>query len=117
MTGEREPIRVCYTDGVLTMSLSGEIDHHTAKPMREQIDKQLYRYHPEETVLSLGGVSFMDSSGLGLILGRLALCRHFGCRLRVIDASERVMKIFALSGMERIEGLVIEGLCEKEGIL
>ena len=117
MLSEKELVRACYTDGVLTVSLSGEIDHHTAKPIREQIDKQLYRHHPEETVLSLGGVSFMDSSGLGLILGRLSLCRHFGCRLRVIDADERARKIFALSGMERIEGLVIEGLCEKEGIL
>jgi stage II sporulation protein AA (anti-sigma F factor antagonist) len=117
MLAEKEAVRAVYTDGVLTVSLAGEIDHHTARPIREEIDRYLYRYHPEEVVLSLGAVSFMDSSGLGLILGRLALCRHFGCRLRIIDADERVMKIFLLSGMERIEGLVIEGLCEKEGIL
>ena len=45
MLSEKELVRACYTDGVLTVSLSGEIDHHTAKPIREQIDKQLYRHH------------------------------------------------------------------------
>ena len=68
----------------------------------------------EQLVLQNGGL--VRSIALRF-LGRLALCRHFGCRLRIIDADERVMKIFLLSGMERIEGLVIEGLCEKEGIL
>lgn len=117
MLGEKERIGVGYADGVLTVSVSGEVDHHTAKLIREQIDRQLYRYHPEELVLALGGMSFMDSSGLGLILGRLALCRRFGCRLRVSGADERAKKIFALSGMERMEGLIIEGLCAQEGIL
>lgn len=117
MLSEREPLRVDYTDGILTVALAGEIDHHTARPMREAIDRQLYRYHPEEMVLTMERVGFMDSSGLGLILGRLSLCRHFGCRLRVVGADERVKKIFALSGLGHLEGLVIEGLCEKEGVL
>lgn len=117
MLCEKEPLRVAYTDGILTVALTGEIDHHTAKPMREELDRQLYRYHPEEMVLAMDGVGFMDSSGLGLILGRLALCRQFGCRLRVVGADERAKKIFALSGLGHLAGLVIEGLCEKEGVL
>ena len=117
MLQEKEQIRVGYSDGVLTVAVAGEIDHHTAKPIREAIDRQLYRYHPSELVLSMSGVSFMDSSGLGLVLGRLALCRHFGCPLRVVGADARMMRIFALSGMERIEGMTVEGLREKEGMV
>ncbi len=117
MLHEKEPIRVSYSDGVLTVAVTGEIDHHSAKPIREAIDKQLSRYHPSELTLEMGSVSFMDSSGLGLVLGRLALCRRFGCPLRVVGADERVMRIFTLSGMERIEGLTIEGMREKEGML
>lgn len=113
---EKEPIRVDYADGILRIALLGEIDHHSAKPIRERIDRQLYRYHPRELVLALDEVSFMDSAGLGLILGRLSLCREFGCPLRVVGAGEHAMRIFSLSGMERIEGLTIEGLCEKERI-
>lgn len=116
MLCEKEPIRVSYTDGILTVAVLGEVDHHSAKPIREHIDKQLYRYHPSELVLDLSTVSFMDSSGLGLILGRLSLCRHFDCCLRIVGADARAKRIFALSGMERIEGLTIEGLCEKEKI-
>lgn len=113
---EKEPIRAEYADGILRIAVQGEIDHHSAKPIRERIDKQLYRYHPRELILALDEVSFMDSSGLGLVLGRLSLCRHFSCSLRVVGASEHARRIFALSGMERIEGLTIEGLCEKERI-
>ena len=114
MLGEKELIRESYADGVLRVAITGEIDHHSAKPLRERIDKEIYRYHPRELVLSFDGVSFMDSSGLGLVLGRLALCRHFGGRVRIVGATERTRRIFALSGMERIEDLTVEGLCEKE---
>lgn len=117
MLHEKEPIRVSYSDGALTVTLVGEIDHHTAKPMREAIDRQLYRYHPSELILAMSEVSFMDSSGLGLVLGRLALCRRFGCHLRVTEADARILRIFTLSGMERIEGLSIEGMREKERML
>ena len=117
MLYEKEPIRVSYSDGILTVAVLGEIDHHSAKQIREAIDRQLYRYHPSELILEMAGVSFMDSSGLGLVLGRLALCRRFGCPLRVVGADARVMRIFTLSGMERIEGLYVEGLREMEGML
>ena len=55
---------------VLVAYLSGEIDHHTAQMLRQRIDETTLRQLPRVLVLDFGGVSFMDSSGVGLILGR-----------------------------------------------
>ena len=116
MTSATEPITSSYTDGTLFITMTGEVDHHTARAIRERIDHRLYLYHPRECVISLGGVNFMDSSGLGLILGRLEVCRHFSCVLRLVDVDARIRRIFTLAGMERITGLEIEGLSKKERV-
>ena len=108
-----EPICAAFSDGSLTVRVVGEVDHHSAGVLREKLDRQLYLYHPREFVLSLSGVSFMDSSGLGLILGRLAVCRHFGCTMRLCDADEWMLRIFRLAGMERISGLTVDGLSKE----
>ncbi len=114
MKTAKEPITASYTDGRLFISIAGEVDHHSARALRERIDHRLYLYHPRECIISLGSVNFMDSSGLGLILGRVEICRHFSCTLRLVDVDERTLRIFSLAGMERIAGLEIEGLRKKE---
>lgn len=105
-----ESIRAVYRDGVLNVSILGEVDHHSARVLREKLDRQIYLHKPEELVLSLGAVSFMDSSGLGLILGRLAVCRHFKCRMQLVGADERTLRIFRMAGLSRVEDLSVEGL-------
>ena len=59
-----------YDSGRLKCSVSGEIDHHSAKRIREEVDRRIKEYTPTEVVMDLSGVTFMDSSGLGLVLGR-----------------------------------------------
>lgn len=115
MRTEEKQVRASYADGCLTVTVAGEVDHHSARPLREEIDRQLYLYRPRRFCLSLGGVNFMDSSGLGLILGRLAVCREFGCPMRLSAVSERMRRIFSMAGLHRMEGLEIEGLTKKEG--
>lgn len=61
-------------DKQLTALLVGDIDHHTAKRLREEIDEKIEQMLPEVLVLDFGGVTFMDSSGIGLVMG--ALQRH-----------------------------------------
>ena len=55
---------------ILTAYLDGEIDHHSAKNMRETIDAAIAELMPEMLVLDFKDVSFMDSSGIGLVMGR-----------------------------------------------
>lgn len=86
----------------LIITPEGEIDHHSARPLRRKIDEMLYYYRPKNVALNLSEIAFMDSSGLGLILGRFTLARELGGVLRVIDPSESVRKILDLAGTSRL---------------
>ncbi len=92
---------------ILTASLSGEIDHHTAKLQREQIDAMLFKRRPEILILDFSGVKFMDSSGIGLIIGRAEICDGIGCRVEITGLSEMLGKLVRLSGIEKIKGLTV----------
>lgn len=67
-----------YGEDTLIAVLRGSVDHHTVKKVREEIDCAIAHYCPKETVLDLQKVEFMDSSGLGLILGRYARLHDTG---------------------------------------
>lgn len=93
--------KVKSRDRLLYIELSGEIDHHSAVQLREELDELILRERPLRLVLALGGIEFMDSAGLGLLMGRYRLVKELGGSF-VIDApNERVMKILRLCGMER----------------
>ncbi len=85
----------------LHIRLLGEIDHHSAVSLREDLDKLLYAERPERLLLDLSHIEFMDSAGLGLLMGRLRLMKELGGRLVLSHPNARVMKILRLSGMER----------------
>ncbi len=90
------------TGSELTLAVSGEIDHHNARQLRRKIDESLYYYRPKSVALDLSDVAFMDSSGLGLILGRFTLARELGGVLKIVDPSENVSKILDLAGTGRL---------------
>ena len=85
----------------LIIRVPGEIDHHSAKAIREEIDRAIFYHRPQTLALVLSEVSFMDSSGLGLILGRLSRIKELGGELVIADPSLQVMKILRLAGLER----------------
>ncbi len=91
-----------FSDGVLTIRLGGEIDHHSAVNVRTSLDEEICRLRPQKTVLDLAEIEFMDSSGLGLIMGRYSLMQKLGGTLTLKSPNERLMKIFELAGLGRI---------------
>lgn len=91
----------------LVAHLYEEIDHHTAKPQREGIDEMLFRLCPSVLVLDFGRVRFMDSSGIGLIIGRAEIAKSLGCEVRIKSASERILRLIRLSGVEKIQNITI----------
>lgn len=91
-----------FNNGVLTIKLSGEIDHHSARTVREAIDKELYLHRAKMVVLDLSAIDFMDSSGLGLILGRYTKTVEFGGKFKIINPSTSVIKILELAGTEKL---------------
>lgn len=91
-----------FNDGILELKLMGEIDHHSAVSVRSEIDALIFDLRPSKVVLDLSEISFMDSSGLGLIMGRYALIKDFGGTLSLRAPTVAVMKILTLAGMERM---------------
>jgi stage II sporulation protein AA (anti-sigma F factor antagonist) len=104
-----------YKEDVLYATLVGEIDHHSAQPLRETIDREMVKYRPKLLCIDLGRVGFMDSSGLGLILGRSAMAQELGACVRLCRVDERTMKILNMAGVERVVGISIEGVNKKGG--
>ena len=113
MTERKPRIRFSHIGTVLHAELSGEIDHHTAKGIREELDKQIYTLLPKEIVLSLAEVGFMDSSGLGLVVGRLVTAKEVGATMSLTGVDARTMNIFEMAGLERMRGLTIQKAEEK----
>ena len=90
------------SNGVLEIKLTGEIDHHSAVNVRSDIDGLILNLFPRKVVLDLSEISFMDSSGLGLIMGRYSLVKELGGTLSLRAPTVAVMKILTLAGMERM---------------
>ena len=89
-------------EAVLIFTLHGEIDHHSAVRIRTEMDALLIKEQPRKVVLDLSEIEFMDSSGLGLIMGRYALMQKLGGELTLKHPHERLMKIFTLAGLQRM---------------
>ena len=89
-------------DGVLTAYIKGEVDHHNAGLARRKIDREVESTRPRELILDLSGVNFMDSSGLGLILGRYTRATDLGIKFAVQHPTPATMKILSLAGGERL---------------
>ncbi len=94
--------RFVYQDSTLTVKILGDIDHHNAKAVREEADKIIFGRKPRLILLDLSAVEFMDSSGLGLILGRFNLAEEIGAEFKIIKPAPSVLRILELAGIERI---------------
>ena len=86
----------------LNIVLPSEIDHHSAKRVRSEADSWIAKMRPKLVVLDFVKVSFMDSSGIGLIIGRYKLVTPYGGRVVVENVSERIYKLLVMAGMKKL---------------
>ncbi|MDY0408361.1 anti-sigma F factor antagonist [Virgibacillus soli] len=87
---------------VLIVRLSGELDHHEAEGLRQQWKDKMYHNPIKHVILNLEDVSFMDSSGLGVILGRYKEVLQLGGELVVCSISPSIKRLFEMSGLFKI---------------
>ena len=87
----------------MTLAISGDLDHHGAHGAMQQIDHALDAALPLSLTMDLSGVSFMDSSGIGLILGRQRCARVLGTTLRLQHAPAQLQKVLRLAGIPCME--------------
>ena len=87
----------------LFVELDGELDLETSAEFRNVVEEKLNQYEPvRHLILDLKKVQFIDSSGLGVILGRFKRLSQQGGRLSAVNVSDQIMRIFELSGLLKI---------------
>lgn len=91
-----------YKKREIHVFLDGEIDHHSASLIRASIDDAIIRKKPAVLVMDFGKVSFMDSSGIGLVMGRYKLMKTVQGRIRVENLSPGAYRVMKLAGLERL---------------
>jgi anti-sigma B factor antagonist len=97
-------IGTSVVDGRTVVQVVGEIDVYTAPQLRERLDAEIDagRY---DLVVDLSGVSFMDSTGLGVLVGRLKQIRLNDGSMRLVCAHDRVLKVFVITGLDKVFAL------------
>lgn len=86
----------------LIVALMGELDHHSAEEVRTKIDDRLDRDKINKLIMDFSGVTFMDSSGIGVVIGRYKKLNIKNGQICVAQINSRVKKVFELSGMFKI---------------
>ena len=86
-------------DDILISSISGELDHHGAGRTREDIDKTIDTFHSKHLVMDFSEVSFMDSSGIGVVMGRYKKVKDKGGKVYITGCSEYVQRILEMAGI------------------
>lgn len=86
----------------LIVNLMGELDHHSAEEVRVKIDDRIDRDNIKKVILDFGGVTFMDSSGIGVVIGRHKKMKNRDGRLCIVEINKSVNKVFEISGMYKL---------------
>ena len=95
-------IKYDEVDKILTCQITEEIDHHTTEKMRRMLDDEIERYIPKKIIFDFDKVSFMDSAGIGMILGRYKMARLLGGTMEMINVNSNIKRIFEMSGIPKI---------------
>ncbi|MDD4564324.1 MAG: anti-sigma factor antagonist [Eubacteriales bacterium] len=90
------------TDDILIVNLDGELDHHFSTVIREEIDKTIDTFHSKHLIFNFEKVDFMDSSGIGVIMGRYNKISQLKGRLLITGCSEYIDRILEMAGIYTI---------------
>lgn len=95
-------IRSFLQDKQMTITLSGEIDHHEAKHAIKTITEKIDSYLPRVCTLDFRDVTFMDSSGIAIVISGVRRMRELGGKLVLDNVQSQPMRVFQAAGIEQI---------------
>lgn len=97
-------MEINYTkkDKLLKVEITEEIDHHIVEKIRRKVDDEITRHMPRKTVFDFDRVSFMDSAGIGMIIGRYKMMKLIGGETEIVNISPNVKRILEMSGINKI---------------
>ena len=87
---------------LLLFKITEEIDEFEVKKIRRRADYEIERFSPKRVVFDFDNVTFMDSAGIGLIIGRYKLINMIGGELKIANVNTQIQKIFEMSGLLRL---------------
>ncbi len=90
------------------VELHGELDHHNASCARMNIDMAIDSKCPSELYIDFSGVTFMDSSGIGLVMGRYRILHEYGGTLYIVNCSPSIRRVMQLAGMNKLAVFIDE---------
>ena len=89
-------------DKLLYITITEEIDHHLADKIRREVDNEITRYMPRKTIFDFSRVTFMDSAGIGMIIGRYKMMKLIGGSIEIHNVNKNAEKILEMSGILKI---------------
>lgn len=99
-------VYVSVTDkDTVTCKITGEIDHHSARWLRMDIDTAIFDNNPKLLRLDFKEVTFMDSSGVGLVMGRYKNMKQLGGKVELVNMPEYIERVMVLAGMDKLLGV------------
>lgn len=99
-------LRIKAGNGKMTAYLSGELDHHNAESIRMLIDEAVEKEKPKVLRIDFLEVDFMDSSGVGLVMGRYKKMSSYGGIIELSNMGQAVSRIMKLSAMDKIAKII-----------
>ncbi len=96
-------------DKLLEVKITEEIDHHTTEKMRRRMDYEIQRHMPRKVIFDFNCVTFMDSAGIGMVIGRYKLISMLGGSLEIKNIRNNIKKVLEMSGIHKIVKLYGEG--------
>ena len=89
-------------DGCLRIYVPKELDHHCAAGLRQETDLLVEAYHVRKLIFDFSGTEFMDSSGIGVLIGRCKNMSYSSGTVEAANLNDRLQKIFVVSGLHKI---------------
>lgn len=89
-------------DKLLIFEITEEIDHHTTEKIRRKMDNEIQRYMPRKAIFDFNNVTFMDSAGIGMLIGRYKTIKMIGGTTELIHVNPSIKKIFEMCGLLKI---------------
>lgn len=95
-------IKLKKKNNILTVAFSGELDHHGAAEFKNELDSYLLANNAKNVIFDFKDLTFMDSSGIGAIMGRYKIIKSFGGKMAIAGANRQVDTILGISGIKKL---------------
>ena len=102
-------------DRLLVFEITEELDHHACEIIRRRADYEIQRFMPKKVLFDFNRVIFMDSAGIGLVVGRYKTVNSLGGSLEMVNVSDKLKRVFEMSGILKIIPIIENREKEKIG--